>query len=68
MTDSKILKIEHTGYLEASVESAFVFCIYRKCEIHEWEDYYDFEQMGEGILCENCINDWLRDFIVRGGG
>jgi len=66
MTDPKILKMEQIGYLETYEFRIFVFCAYRKCEIHEWEDYYDFEEIGEGVICENCISDWVRGFIVRG--
>jgi len=65
MTDPKVLRIESSGYLYEEPENS-AFCSYRKCEIAEWDDYYNFEELGEGIICEFCISDWTREFIVRG--
>jgi len=65
MTDPRIINIELSGYLEADVTMCDEYCGYRKCEIAQWEDYYDFAEIGEGIVCEDCVDDWVREFIVR---
>ena len=66
MTEPKIIQMENLGYLENLVPVFREFCSYRKCEIYEWEDFYDLSEIGFGIICEDCVGDWVKDFIVRG--
>ena len=39
-------------------------CKYCGNHIDNGEDYYEFE---DGIICEDCINDYLRDHSYTAG-
>ena len=65
MTDPKILQMELCGYLEFGEALCAVFCEYGRCEIFSWEDYYDFGEVGEGIICEECLREWAGHYLVR---
>jgi len=65
MTEPKIIKVELCGYLDEPLLREF-YCEYRKCEIFAWEDYYDFGVIGgEGVVCEDCVWDWVREFRIN---
>lgn len=65
MTDPRILRIEFCGYLEFYESLCERFCEYGRCEIFSWEDYYDFGEIGEGVVCEECLTEWAVGYLVR---
>jgi len=64
MTEPRIIKVELCGHLDGPILCEF-YCRYRKCEIFAWEDYYDFGVIGFGIVCEDCVFDWVQKFRVN---
>jgi len=65
MTDPKILRVELCGHWELSEVLCVEICENGRCEIFSWENYYDFEEIGEGIICEECLDEWVGRYLVR---